>query len=403
MSTSRLLVAYLGIVLSVTAAPACSADDADIGPDAQVASPDGAAGQTQLDTLDTKAFSQVEKAYGVFASKAAQVWNEAANSNKYDLSKMPLYLVRRDAAGKNVKGYLLNRTSPPTGAVRVEHSAVANLGSVYRYDGALAAFGSQNFEFFMDIEGVKSYVFPYSPNQDDGTSPDDPGFWLFLVHEGFHRYQMLEGGWTDPSGWVQSDETTYPLTSEFVALILLEDKILLAALATTDAAGADTALEQLIAVRTLRAALSESTVDGVNVVTNGDSGQEWNEGTPTYVERAISLAAGVAYDLSDINSIGGRVAMSFAPGAFSTKVDAKSYFASTRQYGSGGAIGMLLDRVSGVDWRAACKGGTSLFASAVGKYNLSQSQMTALVSAAKTAHAYDAGLVPAATAIANLP
>lgn len=388
----------------MVAALGCGATTSESGADGgSNPSTDGGGQTAQLDALDQKAFAHVVTAFDAFRTKASEIWNEASNSNQYALHEMPTYLVRRDAQGNNVKGYLLNHPNPPAGAQLVTHSMLSSLGAVHRYDAGLSKFSTeQHFEFDLDIAGTKTYVFPYSSVMN-GTSPDEPGFLHFFVHEGFHRYQLLEGGWQDPSGWVQSDDSAYPLTQSFVARILLEDAILSAGIANLSAANARTALQQLIAVRLARAALPEATVSGVNVATNGDSGQEWNEGTPTYVERAFSIAAGLPYDINDINAIGGRVAMSLEANAFASKADAMSYFASARQYGSGGAIALLLDQVGGTNWRSKCKDGVTPFAVAQSLYSMNASERASLVSQAESAHDYSGKLMPLANTIAGLP
>lgn len=361
---------------------------------------DAGAGQAaDLDALDQAAFEALGTAYAPFVASAEAVWNEAANTRTYELHKIPLYFIHRDS-GANIKGWLINHPSVPAGATLVNHAAFANVGTVYRYDDELFKLPADApFAFAIDVAGTPSYVFPFD-NADQ--SPSDSLFIPLIVHEGFHRYQEVEGGWTEPSGWVQSNESTYPLTAEFVALFLLEEKILLQGVNILTAMAAQTALKQLIAVRKARAALPESTVGGVNVVTNGDNGQEWNEGTPTYVERAFDLAAG---RMPDPNStIGGRLALSSLSDTYVTRDQAKAYIASFRQYGSGGALALLLDAVGGVDWRSACKSGTTPYDSANALYStLTQGELDTLLGDAKTAHDYDGTVVPLATTISMLP
>ena len=380
---------------------ACGDATDDNGSGGQAPPPPGMGSQAQLDATDQAEFQMVSRAFAASRAKFNEIWPRPQGA--YELHKMPIYLVRRDTSRNEVKGYLLNASQAPSGATAVAHDSFDGLGQVYRYDAEISVVSGQNFlfgtSFDPKVNGVGMYVWPYSasdPMSEEGlTNPSNENHVGTFVHEGFHRYQDVEGAWMRNPEFIQ-DEENYPLNESNIALAILEHKILLAGLAG-DAA---TALRQFVAVRATRIADPANVVNGTNYVSGVDNGQEWGEGTAEFAERRFMAAMGLSYGSPTLPTLETKLGLY---SQFPTKASIRSEFGFGRFYATGAAVLQLLasTQVAFVD---GTKAGQSPYAIAAAAHaDAASSERASLVDAAKAAHSYDSTIVPEARQLLALP
>lgn len=376
-----------------------SPPDAGIPPDVGPATPPADSGPDLVpDTVDESLFEVVSEIVATFESQAMDVWSDSSGT-VYRFDEIPLYLVRRDGDGEpNVRGYLIHHPSPPEGAITLSGTP-ENLGPVLRYDGALDAFGQEYFDFTLDVNGVPTLAFQYAGPEDDFATPTSPEFPMYLVHEGFHRHQIVEGAWTEPTSWFAIDPMRYPMDESSVAMTLLEDAVLREAILdpTPSVEEAESALRTFVAVRETRRALEPSTVDGVNVADYDDAGENV-EGTALYTELTfVAVAGGRPFDSETVGHYIGLTAE-----LLESRQWAIEHLTQGRTYGTGASIAHLLD-LAGTSWRASMPDGLGPYGVARAHFapDSPEVQRTLFV-AAQATHAYDTGLLPQARAIAAL-
>jgi hypothetical protein len=415
MIRSKCCLVGLGLLLVTLGSAGC----ADDGP-AKVASPAATsepgpiqpataapAASEAFDETDVASFRQLARAIETSKSSSASIWAEAANGKAYEFHSMPIYWVRRADDGKNQRGYLFHHPSPKGERVQAPVlDELSVLGPAFRYDAELAKLGDENFLFTETVAGGDSFVFPYrksSTEEYDPSLPSSPEFFYLLVHEAFHRYQMVEGGWIEDDEGVQ-DEAGYPLTQENVALALLEHRVLARGLAAKTAAEREEALMQFAAVRGARAKLPEVVVGGVNYIDKLDANQELIEGTANYAELRFRERAGDLTEAQATDDVVQRLEAPFDTSYLATVADVRMELAFGRFYATGSAIGRLLDAVGQVDWRSACAKATPLSASVKARFPaLAGSVLDEKLAAAKSAHDYAGALVARADALLALP
>jgi hypothetical protein len=344
--------------------------------------PDLADDEEALDDVDLAMFAHVSLEGALTRDHGAEIWDEAANGARFRTDDLPQYYVRRDDAGTATRGYLVSFPSPPASAREVQHPSLASLGTVYRYDDEVASLGGEIWDW-SEVGGTFTQTFSYGRTGD--SVPTDSWYFAFLAHETFHFYQITT--WQEPSCWSQELEA-YPMTRDNLALAMLEHKVLAAGLAATAIAEKEAALKSFASVRRARRALPEMTVGGVNLVDCQDEAQEQVEGTANYAENRIMEVSGLAgtAEWSDTASF---LQIVFDP--FEDAAQARDAFAFGRFYPTGASVGMLLDDVGGLDWRSACKGGSTPSAWLAQKFpTLEPPELDALLSAAKQAHDYPA-------------
>lgn len=308
-----------GVGASGTEVPVASdasfASDAGADAGTSIERDGGAVIAPALDDVDLAAFSLAAEATTV-GDENEDLWPG------YDFGDVPLYLVRRDAQGTNVRGYLVQRDD------------------IRRWDEDLDALGDQPFDILLPVDGVERLAVAYSDRNWE-EDPTDPKYFGFVVHEAFHHYQWLE--WRDVVCFVQDIEG-YPLDAANVALSLLEHEVLLAGIRGGDPR---TALMRFRAVRAERAASPAMFVRGNNFVRCMDEAQEQIEGTAAYLERRFVRAAGrPASAALDIEYV-----LTEAP------TNVRFYLAFDRFYATGAAVGELIDAATDHDWRPTCERG----------------------------------------------
>ena len=192
------------------------------------------------------------------------LWNEAANAREFVVSETPAYFVRRDEHGGLVKAYLVNFPNPPAGAVEIDH-AFSGIGTVHRYDAEMDELSpAADFEYALDLSGRPTYAMGYTASNMD-QEPSGPDYtnhdvWVdMFVHELFHYYQF----WGPDSVWIRNDwgglpPSDYPVTTDNIALSILERRALLAGRDAATVPEKVEALRRVLAIRHARTQLPEA-------------------------------------------------------------------------------------------------------------------------------------------------
>lgn len=257
----------------------------------------------------------------------------------YDLSAIPTVLLSVGAEG-GIEAVAAFNHPDPNALGRAIHRAeldghrVAVIGEPADPERLLSL---APFDFFADIGGVKTYVL-VAQRGEPGREPDTPGFVAMVAHEGFHRYQFDH--WV-PGAAVQ-DVEGYDFGAENLELVLLENRILVAAYQAGTALETERLARQFAAVRAIRHARDPRVLH--------DEEQERMEGSARWIEHHMGDAIGNTYTSTNHTSELGYLDESIGnPAAVLGSV--KSFFGFGRFYSSGATVLALLDRldVSGAD------------------------------------------------------
>lgn len=322
-----------------------------------------------LDEIDSSLFEQLSKIYQLFAESINQIW-----TSDYRLDLDPLLLIRVDENGDAQYGYIVNHPEPESfeGAQLVDLPDDLNLPPVYRLNEIPNAKRLENvpfFDFAYPANGTDVYMMKYTdPDDDPFMSPTNFDWILFFAHEGFHRYQM--NAWEIPDS--MQDVKNYPLNADNIALIYLENHLLLDALSASDSE-LDDILQQFIAVRSLR-------IEQWEEVALLDNPQEAAEGTARYIETQIS-------EVASIRSEGQPSMEDYLIISLNTKEHIRDELAFGRFYSTGAALSTLMDRL-GRDWKAQIEAGKTQYDVLSEYYKLTDA--VTLVEEAKEAYDFPA-------------
>ncbi|MEX2611197.1 MAG: hypothetical protein WEA24_14830, partial [Gemmatimonadota bacterium] len=169
-----------------------------------------------------------------------------------------------------------------------------------------------------------------------------------LYHEGFHTYQDRRFS----AGGVDDRALAEPLTGEFAALVEVERRMLATALARGADATLDSLLQGFLAVRHRR--LREASAEVLRV----DGALERIEGSANLVGHA-SAAAALGADTG--RAVGNAVREYLTVDLDRFGGDRATQLMRWRAYGTGAALGLLLDR-RGAAWRTLIEEGASFHA-----------------------------------------
>lgn len=221
------------------------------------------------------------------------------------------------------------------------------------------------FDFARDIGGVDSFAM-MAGGTDQFFDPTEPEYAATLVHEMFHRYQIVAftpGGFQDVEG--------YAYTAENMTLALLEDRALLAALNADTPETQSEAARHAAAIRLVRLdADSRVSLDG---------DQEVVEGTARYIEHRTAVANGGTYHTAD-NYDAGLVTDLASIGP------AKEHFGFGRFYATGAAQMKLLDDLGIENVTERIEANQSPLAILAEEFGLTVEDAQAIVEEAKAAH-----------------
>lgn len=296
--------------------------------------------RVKMDALDSAFFKTLRVILYVSRHCHKTVWG-----GKFKMHEVPTYIVNVDsnAAGKSqgIRGFLIHHPNPPSSATLVDSKQVFGIPNVYAYDAAKNSITEPGFSFDLRLGGIPVYAFEYGSSDPfiDPTQDDD--VFGFFVHEGFHRVQEFEEAWKQASG--DQDTSRYPMHVDGMALALLEGRALIRGLSGMDP---ETALKFFYATQSER-----FKADKTGIYKAHDALQEWLEGTAQYAEELYMKAIAKPVQNSNINSIFGRLSMmEKLDGQISSKQDLLFSF-TARFYGTGAAIGLLLDRLKDTTWK----------------------------------------------------
>ncbi len=295
---------------------------------------------TESVDIDQVVLQQAATIFAQFREHSDQIWT--AN---YRLDQMPIIFVRADAQGNPMYGYLFNHPDPESvpSAQLVETDPALNLPPVYRLTEFVNAeqIRMLPFDFFHSIGETRTFLFKYADAGTDAFSAPNSADWMrFVIHEGLHRDQFDR--WNEPQQYFNPD---YPLDGDNLAHIVIEQRILSAALQTGDAAEREALLQQFLAVRHYR--ISQN-----GIVANLDNVQELIEGTARYIEYRYDDV--MEFDDVDRNFPQTeylKIALDSSNAGF-----LRDEVTFGRFYATGAAIGTLLDRI-GVEWHELAENG----------------------------------------------
>jgi len=298
-----------------------------------------------------------------------QLWG-----GQYRFDTWPLYIV--DVTGSDSpQGYLVNPPSVPAEARRVTGEAAQGL-TVYRYDDrATQASRTDNdlFDFFFDVDGAE-YSMMLIDDWGAATLENGSGDWIMtLVHETFHAYQITT--WRDPAGYIQ-DEQGYPITTDIVALGLLETKIVSAAYKTTDREDTERYLRMFVAARTEKMRVDPSPQQLVRYM---DNPQEHGEGSARYIEVKMMEVFDPEFPARLFELY---VDMTLEWG-FESAADVRDYFAFGMWYETGAIVLRMMDTL-GIDYVDALAAGQTPYDIAADHFSMSDAQLGAALGDAQT-------------------
>ena len=329
------------------------------------------------------------------ARSLIESWRSAVSASRgvwpgYDLAAIPTVLVLIDAGGTVTAVVAFNHPDPtPLGGpilrLDVDGHDVAVVGSPADPD-ALAAMAP--FDFFADIGGVDTFVV-IGQDGAAGIEPGTPGFAALMAHESFHRFQF--DNWS--SGDVVQDVDGYDFSAANLELVLLENRILIAAYEAGTMVETEHLARQFAAVRTAR--------HERDARTSLDEQQERYEGSARYLNHLIGDSLGSVRTATNhpgqLVLYGDSIDRSTA-----ADVGVKFFFGFGRFYSSGATLLALLDRlgVSISDIASGLRDGATpaeLLAQRVGPVGTSDP-----ISAIMAEHDPDAALPVGALTLAEL-
>ncbi|MXZ68969.1 MAG: hypothetical protein F4Z17_08340 [Acidimicrobiia bacterium] len=257
----------------------------------------------------------------------------------YDLADIPTVLVSVDAGGRVEAVVAFNHPNPNALgsailSVDVDGHSVGVVGEPADPERLVSM---APFDFFADIGGTETFVL-VGQRGEPGREPDTPGFVAMIAHEGFHRYQF--DNWV-PGAAVQ-DVEGYDFGAENIELVLLENRVLVAAYQADATSDLERLARQFAAVRAVRHARDPRVAL--------DEQQERMEGSARWIEHRMGDAIGNTYTSTNHTSELGYLDQSIDdPGAVLGNV--KSFFGFGRFYSSGATVLALLERlgVAGAD------------------------------------------------------
>lgn len=309
----------------------------------------------------------------------------------YDLAAIPVVLVSVDGEGNVAAVVAFNHPDSQELGSRVrgldvDGHRVEVIDEVADPD-RLASMAP--FDFFADIGGTDTFVLVGRAGEP-GMEPGTPEFVALLAHEAFHRYQFDE--WVP--GDLLQDVDGYDFSAENLELVLLENRILIAAYEAGTLAETERLARQFAAVRSAR-----HDRDGRVAL---DENQERTEGSARYIEHRIGDAIGNIYNSTNHTSeLVHHDASLEDPAALGGGI--KLFFGFGRFYSSGATLLALLDRLelSGIDVAERLREGDSpaqILAQQVG----SPGDVDDVVAAARAEHDPDNQFGPAAAILAEL-
>jgi hypothetical protein len=359
----------------------------------------------ELDQLDVQSFLKLQFVFDTFAWSSEAIWREPGDGQTFRLDTIPILWMRlldgpeeegAPARAVDPDGYLIHHPHP--NGPQLYHPVFDAMAPVHHQvvSAELLPDDERTYRLNLTLAGANTFVFAYGEGPGDEFDPRMFGFLTLLVHEGFHRYQFYESGWTRYPDWVSEPES-YPIVEGNVSLAILEDQVLAAGLRATTSEDRDLALRQFYAVRVARRGLPEVVVNGINFVDQSDSALEHYEGGADYTSKVRFLeAAGLGSEEFAAASLARQLEASLTDAAFLNEAGVVRYnFSRGRFYTTGAALGLLMDALD-IDWKSAAKLGMGPFQVLQTHYaGLSDSELAMLLAQAKQGHDFDGAIATA--------
>jgi hypothetical protein len=356
-----------------------------------------------LDPVDRALFEDLASINDVFLNRRFVIWDD-----KYRFDDIPMLLARRDRAGVPPRyAFLVNWSNGvlENGGL-FKLPSFLDLGTVYCVSPPAHA---------QDLASVPSVLrqptheseLPITITTPSGRQTDDDSVFLLIygdrsnapraidraadpraterwtsyaVRAAFGRWQLVEGNLDGQFRLadLESSHQAAPPAAEQVALALLEQRILAAALRANG--DEDALARQLVAVRQLRLSLAS--------MVQAEQAQEQRDGTAEYAAYRFSLAAGQ----TQLQSCPDRKQASYdgdrAPEPGGGAPALGDYFLDQRPALTGAAIGLLLDAAA-LPWRGQMAQGTTPFDILAAAFPVAGAERDALVAQAKARFGYD--------------
>jgi hypothetical protein len=365
-----------------------------------------------LDPVDRALFEDVASINDVFLNRRFVIWDD-----KYRFDNIPMLLARRDHAGVSPRyGFLFNWSSGV-----LENGGIFNLPSFLDLGTVYCVSPLPHAQDLISVPALLRHPthesdLPITITTPNGQQTDDDSVFLLIygdrsaesrsidraadpraterwtsnaVRAAFGRWQLVEGNLDGQFRLTESqnNDQSEPPAPQQVALALLEQRILAAALRAN---GDDERLtRQLVAVRQLRLAGSPS-------ATQAEQAHEQRDGTAAYVGYRFALAAGQTQLQSWPDRLLAGYAGENAPDPDSGATPIGDYMREERPALSGAAIGLLLDAAA-LPWRGQMAQGTTPFDILAAAFPVAESERDALVAQAQARFGYDQLLARAET------
>jgi hypothetical protein len=357
-----------------------------------------------LDPIDLAVFEGVASINDVFLHRRFVIWDD-----KYRFDEIPMLLARRDRTGVPPRyGFLFNwSTGMLENGGTFATPSFLDLGTVYCVSPLPRA---QDMAWVLSLVRQPTHEndLPITITTPNGRQTNDDSVFLLIygdrsqearltdraidpraterwatnaVRAVFGRWQLVEGNLDGQFRLAepQSADSSAPPTPQQVALALLEQRILAAALRANGED--DRSIREFVAVRQLRLA------DSPNVV-QAEQAQEQRDGTAEYAAYRFALAAGQTQLQSWPDRLLAGYAGDRAPEPGSGATPLGDYMLKERPALVGAAIGLLLDAAA-LPWRGQMAQGTLPFDILAAAFPIPAAERDALATQAKARFGYD--------------
>ena len=270
-------------------------------------------------------------------------WSSAVSATTgvwpgFDLASIPTVLAAIDDEGAVEATVAFNHPNPhalgtPIRSLDIDGHEIAVIGELADPDWlALRA----PFDLYADVGGTATYVV-VGQEGELGLEPNTPSFIALLVHEAFHRYQGDE--WR--TGMARQYFDRYDYSAANLELVLLENRILIAAYRADNPGDLERLARQFAAVRATRRQRDFRVAH--------DEETERSEGSARFIEHRIGDSIGNVYTTStnhtwELEQYDQNLA---APELQHSGV--KTFFSFFRFYSSGATLLVLLERLGASD------------------------------------------------------
>ena len=264
----------------------------------------------------------------------------------YDLASIPTVLAAIDDEGAVEAAVAFNHPNPhalgaPNQSLDVDGHKIAVIGEVTDLDWLASR---TPFDFFADVGGTDTFVL-IGQEGELGSESGTPEFIAMLVHEAFHRYQWDE--WRP--GTTRQYFDRYDYSAANLELVLLENRIVIAAYHADNPSDLERLARQFAAVRATRRQRDYRVAH--------DEETERSEGSARLIEHRIGDSIGNVYHTStnhtwELEQYDQNLA---APKLQHHSI--KMFFSFLRFYSSGATLLVLLERLGASDVAQQLKNG----------------------------------------------